>query len=222
MDKELFAAVDAYIAQLFAPPDAALSAVLQSMREANMPGINVSPNQGKLLYMLALLCRARRILEIGTLGGYSAIWMAQALPDDGHLVTIEYDAMHAAVARENILRAGLEEKVEIRVGQALDILSRLVAEHVEPFDMIFIDADKPPYEDYFQWSLRLARPGTLIVADNVIRSGKVLDTTSPDQNTLGVQRLHTALAASPAVTATIVQTVGVKGYDGMALAVVKG
>lgn len=221
MDKELFTAVDHYIASLFADQDEALIATQESLKASNMPLISVSPNQGKLLYVLALLCNARRILEIGTLGGYSAIWMARALPVDGHLITLESNPQHAAVAQANIERAGLSKKVEVRVGSALELLTRLATEGVEPFDMVFIDADKPPYAHYFQLALRLTRPGALIVADNVIRAGKLLDPAQTDPNVTGTREFNTTLAAEPAVAATIVQMVGLKGYDGMALAVVR-
>lgn len=221
MDAELFRAVDRYIDSLFAVQDEALLATQQSLHAANMPQISVSPNQGKLLYVLALLCNARRILEIGTLAGYSAIWMARALPDDGRLITLEHSPAHAAVAQANIEQAGLADKIELRVGAALELLPQLATQATEPFDMVFIDADKPPYADYWRWSLRLTRPGSLIVADNVIREGQIIDTTSMDPGVTGIQQFHAALAAEPAVAATVVQLVGVKGYDGMALAVVK-
>jgi caffeoyl-CoA O-methyltransferase len=171
--------------------------------------------------VLALLCNAKNILELGTLAGYSTIWMARALPKDGKLISLEYDPKHAAVAQENIERAGVAGQVQIKTGKALDILPQLHAEGAGPFDMIFIDADKPPYADYFEWALKLSRPGTLIVADNVIRDGKVLDENSADAAVRGAQRFNKVLGASTAVTATILQMVGVKEYDGMALAVVR-
>jgi caffeoyl-CoA O-methyltransferase len=221
LDTERFAAVDQYIDGLFAPHDDALGAAVQSLSEAEMPHIHVTPNQGKLLHVLALLCGARRILEIGTLSGYSAIWMARALPPDGRLITLEHDAKHASVARQNIARAGLEAQVEVREGVALDLLPRLLDEGAGPFDLIFLDADKETYTDYLRWSLRLARPGTLIVADNVIRKGRVLDDAGDDAGLAGIQQFNAALAAEPALTATIVPTIGAKGYDGLALAVVQ-
>lgn len=218
MDNQLFEAVDTYISQLLAPEDEALRAVEQSLADAGIAQISVSANQGKFLQILALLCNARRILEIGTLGGYSTIWMARALPADGKLITLEIDPLNATVAQANIDRAGVGSRVDIRLGKAIDLLPQLDEEG--PFDMIFIDADKPPYAEYFHHALRLSRPGTLIVADNVIRNGKVLDPNSDDDRVQGVQRLNTLLANTPEVTATILQMVGIKEYDGMALAVV--
>jgi caffeoyl-CoA O-methyltransferase len=222
MDQELFHSIDRYLNDLFVPQDEALEAAVQALEDEEMPKIQVAPNQGKLLYVLALLCNARNILEIGTLSGYSAIWMARALPPEGRLITLEYDARHAAIAEQVIERAGLAKQVQVRVGAALDVLPQLEAESAGPFDMVFIDADKPPYLEYFEWSLRLARPGALIVADNVIRRGKVLDAASSDDAALqGIDRFNRALAQHPAVAATIVQTVGTKGHDGLSLAVVR-
>ncbi|MCG8349019.1 MAG: O-methyltransferase [Chloroflexales bacterium] len=221
MNKELFSAVDRYVEELFVPIEESLQATLRASEAAGLPTINVAPSQGKLLHILALLCGARRILEVGTLGGYSAIWLGRALPFDGKLITLEYSSAHAEVARANIDRAGLADRVEVRVGRALDLLPQIEAEQVGPFDMIFIDADKQPYTEYFQCALRLSRPGTLIVADNVVRNGAVLDTNSSDAQVLGVQRFNAALSAEPRVAATIVQLVGLKGYDGMAIAVVR-
>jgi caffeoyl-CoA O-methyltransferase len=221
MSKKLFEKVDEYINALLVPEDNALLATRKSIDEAGIPQISISANQGKFLQILALICNARNILEIGTLAGYSTIWLARALPSDGRLITIEVDPKHAGVAQKNIERAELDEKVEIRVGKALEILSRMEMEGAGPFDMIFIDADKTPYAEYFQWALRLSRPGTLIIADNVIRDGKVLDSDSKDEMVKGVQRFNTLLAATESVTATIIQTVGEKEHDGMALAIVK-
>jgi len=221
MNQPLFEAVDQYISNLMGYEDEALKAATRSLSEANMPAISISPNQGKLLQVFALLVNAKNILELGTLAGYSTIWMARALPKDGKLITLEADPKHAEVAKQNIARAGLAEQVNIRVGKALDILPQLQAEGAGPFDMIFIDADKPPYAEYFQWALRLSRPGTLIVADNVIRDGKVLAEVPADEMVAGAQRFNNVLGASEAVTATIVQMVGMKDHDGMALAVVK-
>jgi caffeoyl-CoA O-methyltransferase len=220
MDKAVFEAVDQYIGNLFPSKDDALARTEQSIEEANIPQISVSPNQGQFLNILARLCHAKKILEIGTLGGYSTIWLARALPSNGHLVTLELDPRHAAVAKENIVHAGLDSIVDIRIGKALDVLPLVAAEGIAPFDMIFIDADKPPYAEYFQWALRLSRPGTLIVADNVIREGKVLDPNSPDPMVSGAQRFNKMLSANTAVTATIIQTVGAKEHDGMAIAIV--
>ena len=221
MNQQLFESVDHYISGLFGDQDEVLAATERSITEANIPQISVSPNQGKFLQVLALLCKASRILEIGTLGGYSTIWLARALPSTGRLISLEIDPNHAAVARKNIIHAGLDSAVDIRVGKALDSLAQIKAENMAPFDMIFIDADKPPYPEYFQWALRLSKSGTLIVADNVIREGKVLDKTSSDAMVQGAQRFNQLLASHPAVTATIIQTVGLKEHDGMAIAVVK-
>ena len=221
MDLKIFGAVDEYITGLFEQEDSSLTAVEQSIKESNIPPISISPNQGKFLQMLARLCHAKKILEIGTLAGYSTIWLARALPKDGKLITLEYEPLHARVSQTNIDRAGLTSVVEIRVGKGIDLLPKLVEEGAGPFDMIFIDADKPPYKEYFDWSLKLSRPGTLIVADNVIREGKVLQDKSPDEMVAGVKRFNAALAINPAVTATIIQTIGAKEHDGMALAIVK-
>lgn len=218
---EIFEQVDDYINQLVGGEDEVLRATIQSIGDASIPSISVSANQGKFLQVLAKTCNARKILEIGTLAGYSTIWMARALPGDGKLISLEYEPLHARIAQGNIDKAGLTSVVDIRVGKALDLLPILVANNEGPFDMIFIDADKPPYTEYFQWCLKLARPGTLIVADNVIREGKVLDANSNDEIVKGVQRFNAFLSGSTAVTSTIIQTVGSKMHDGMALAVVK-
>lgn len=220
MSHPSFPQIDHYISTLFNPPDPVLDATEQSIVEAGMPVISVSANQGKFLYLLALLCRAERILELGTLGGYSTIWLARALPQGGRLVTVELEPAYAEVARKNLERAGLAGRVDIRIGRGLDVLPQLEAEGAGPFDMIFIDADKPPYTEYFRHALRLSRPGTLIVADNVIREGQVLDPGHPDERVTGVQRFNEMLAAEKSVTATILQTVGAKDWDGMALALV--
>jgi caffeoyl-CoA O-methyltransferase len=218
MDNQIFEDVDAYISTLLAPEDDALRAVDSSLTDAGMPQISVSANQGKFLQVLARLCNAHRILELGTLGGYSTIWMARALAPGGKLISLELDPAYAAVAQGNIDRAGLTSAVEIRVGKAIDLLPQLRAD--EPFDMVFIDADKPPYAEYFAEAMQLTRPGGLIVADNVIRNGEVLDPNTADDRVQGVQRFNAMLGANPNVTATILQMVGVKEYDGMALAVV--
>ena len=220
MPAPVFAMVDEYIAQLFNPPDPSLTNTENAIEQSGIPAISVSANQGKLLHLLAKCCNAKKILEIGTLGGYSTIWMAKALPPGGRLITLELEQAHAAVAKKNIAAAGLGAAIDIRVGNALDILPGLLAAGEGPFDMIFIDADKTPYTEYFEWSLKLSRPGTLIIADNVIREGKVLDNNHTDEMVSGVQRFNKALAACTAVTATILQTVGSKEHDGMALAVV--
>ena len=215
-------AVDDYLAQMFAPPDVALDAALQNSDAAGLPPIGVAPMQGKLLQVFALLNRARFILEIGTLGGYSTIWLARALPDDGKLISLELNPKHAEVARTNVERAGLSDKVEIRVGVALETLSQLATENLPPFDLVFIDADKPNVANYFEWALKLTKRGSLIITDNVVRKGAVINHDSDDQNVQGVRRLNEVLAAEPRVTATVVQMVGSKGYDGMAVAVVTG
>ena len=220
MDKEIFDSVDQYILKLVGGEDEALRAADRSIAEADMPPISVSANQGKFLHVLARTCRAKKILEIGTLAGYSTIWMARALPQDGKLISLEFDPNHARVAKNNIERAGLSKVVDIRIGKAIDLLPQLLANNEGPFDMIFIDADKPPYTEYFQWSLKLAHPGTLIVADNVIREGNVLDPNSTDEMVQGVRRFNDYLSQTKSVTATIIQTVGAKVHDGMALAIV--
>jgi predicted O-methyltransferase YrrM len=220
MTQEQWTAVDRYLTDLLVPPDPALEAALQASAAAGLPPINVSPNQGKLLHLLARLQGARTILEIGTLGGYSTIWLARALPAGGRLVTLEADAKHAEVARANLARAGLADVVELRLGPALETLPQLAADGRGPFDLIFIDADKPSYPDYLAWALRLSRRGSLIVADNVVRKGAVLDPASDDPRVQGARRFNELLAAEPRVSATAIQTVGSKGYDGFALALV--
>ncbi|AYL99304.1 O-methyltransferase [Mucilaginibacter celer] len=220
MDTSLFESVDQYISNLLGGEDAVLKSALKSMKDAGIPAINVSANQGKFLQVLARLKGAKKILEIGTLGGYSTIWLARALPDDGHLITLELEQSYADVARQNIIKAGLDPVVDIKVGKAMDSLAELDAEDEGPFDLIFIDADKPPYTEYFEWALKLSKPGTLIVADNVICEGKVLEDTHEDERVTGVQRFNKAVAANKQVTATIMQTVGTKEHDGMAIIVV--
>jgi len=217
----VFGEVDRYIADLFAPTDAALAAVERSIEEAGMPQISVSPTEGKLLHLLALLCNAERILEIGALAGYSTIWMARALPAGGRLITIEANPDHAEVARQNVERAGLAGAVSVRVGRALDVLPELVAEGQGAFDMIFIDADKAPYAEYLEWALQLARPGTLILADNVVRGGDVLNESATDADTTGIRRFNEALASHGGVSGIVLQSVGTRGHDGIALAVVR-
>lgn len=220
MTQDQWTAVDRYINDLLLPPDPALDAALQASAAAGLPSHNVSPNQGKLLFLLARIQGACTILEIGTLGGYSTIWLARALPAAGRLITLETDPKHAEVARANIARAGLSSVVELRLGQALDTLPQLVAEGRGPFDLIFIDADKPSNPDYFKWALKLSRRGSLIIADNVIRDGAVIDTGSGDPSVRGVRRFFELVAAEPRVSATALQTVGSKGYDGFAIALV--
>jgi len=221
VDHDQFATVDHYVEGLFIGKDAALEAAVADSQAAGLPAIQVSPVQGRLLHVLALLVRARRILEIGTLGGYSTIWLARALPEDGRLISLEYEPRHADVARINLARAGLTDRVEVRVGRALDALPALVSQGAEPFDMVFIDADKDAYFDYLQWTLRLTRPGSLIVADNVVRRGVIPVTGEDPARGLAVQHFNAALAAEARVAATIVPLAGSKGFDGMALAVVR-
>jgi predicted O-methyltransferase YrrM len=220
--KEQWTAVDSYFTDLLVPADAALEEALRSSAAAGLPAIHVSPTQGKLLQMLARVQGARAILEIGTLGGYSTIWLARALPAGGGLITLESDSQYAEIARANIARAGLAGVVELRLGRAQDTLPQLLAEGRGPFDMIFIDADKPSYPDYLGWAIQLCRRGSLIIADNVVRSGKVVEAESGDPTIQGVRRFNELLAAEPRVTATAIQTVGSKGYDGFAVALVTG
>ncbi len=210
--------VDAFLDSLLVGEDEALAEATAAAQRAGLPPISVSAAQGKLLYLLAKVLGARRVLEIGTLGGYSAIWMARALPADGHLISLEYSPRHAEVASGNIARAGLVGTVEIRVGAAGETLPKLAAEGVEPFDMVFIDADKGGYPDYLDWSLKLTRPGSLIVADNVVRGGAVADGLSRDPNVQGVRSYLEKVAADPRLEGTVMQTVGVKGYDGLSIA----
>ncbi len=221
IDKEdaLWTAVDRYLGDLLVSGDPALEAALAASAAAGLPAINVSPTQGKLLHLLARAIGARNVLEIGTLGGYSTIWLARALPDGGRVISLEADAKHAEVARANVARAGLESSVEVRLGMALDLLPGLV-EGAAPFDFVFIDADKPNNAAYFEWALKLSRPGSIIVVDNVVRDGDVIDADSDSPTVQGVRRLLERLAAEPRVSATAIQTVGSKGYDGFAIALV--
>ena len=220
MSQERWTAVDSYLAGLLAAPDPVLDAAAAASAAAGLPAISVSPSQGKLLHLLALSMRARRILEIGTLGGYSAIWLARALPEGGRLITLEADPRHAEVARANLARAGLAATAEVRLGAAQDTLPQLAAAGGEPFDLIFIDADKPGYPGYLGWSLRLSRPGSMIIADNVVRGGAVADADSDDAAVRGVREFLRLLAAERRVSSTAVQTVGGKGHDGFSLSVV--
>lgn len=220
MSQEQWTAVDRYITDLLVPPDAALDAAMEASVAAGLPPISVTPNQGKLLMLLARAINARAVLELGTLGGYSTIWLGRALPADGRLITLEAEPKHAEIARANITRAGLACSVELRLGPALETLPKLAAEGRGPFDLIFIDADKPAYPDYLAWALRLARRGSLIIADNVVRKGAIVDADSKDPDVQGMRRFNERLAAEPRLSATAIQTVGSKGYDGFALAVV--
>jgi len=216
--QDLWNDVDAYFTTLLAPADEVLTAALRDSDAAGLPPINVAPNQGKLLQLFAQLQGARRILEIGTLGGYSTIWLGRALPPDGRLITLEYDARHAEVARRNLERADLHGITEVRVGPALESLPKLAEEHPEPFDLVFIDADKVNNPHYVEWALKLTRPGSLIVLDNVVRGGQVTDAGSEDPSVRGTRAALELIAAHPRLSGTAVQTVGIKGYDGFALA----
>jgi predicted O-methyltransferase YrrM len=220
MSRELWASVDRYISDHLVPTDPVLAAALEESAAAGLPDISVAPNQGKLLMLLARSIHAKRILEIGTLGGYSTIWLARALPEDGKLITLEYEPKHAEVARANIARARLDRLVEVHVGPALETLAVVRENHPEPFDLIFIDADKTNNPGYLEWALKLSHIGSLIVIDNVVRGGDVIDHEKNDPGLLGVRRMNEMLAAEPRVIATQIQTVGVKGYDGIALALV--
>jgi predicted O-methyltransferase YrrM len=220
MTQEQWTEVDRYFIDLLLPPDPALDKALQTSAAAGLPPHNVSPNQGKLLLLLAQIQGARTILEIGTLGGYSTIWLARALPRDGRLITLEANPKHAEVARTNIAHAGLSDLVDLRLGLALSTLPQIATEGNSPFDLIFIDADKPNNPDYLIWALKLSRRGSLIIADNVVRNGAVVDATSSDPNVQGVRRFNELLASEPRLSATAIQTVGSKGYDGFAIAIV--
>ena len=220
MSQERWTAVDRYICERLLPPDPAIDSAMQHSEAAGLPSIAVAPNQGKLLYLLARAVGAKRILEIGTLGGYSTIWLARALPQGGRLITLEADPKHAEIARTNIANANLRECVEVRVGKALDTLPSLEKENAGPFCFTFIDADKFNIPTYFEWALKLARPGSMIVVDNVVRKGALIDATSDDQDVVGVRRLHELLAGQSRVSATTLQTVGSKGHDGLTFALV--
>jgi len=218
----LWVEVDGYITGHLVPSEPALEAALAASEAAGLPAINVAPNQGKMLMLLAMLSGARRILEIGTLGGYSTIWLTKALPPGGRLITLEAVPLHAQVAQANIARAGFADVVEVRLGAALDTLADLVAAGEAPFDLVFIDADKQNTPNYLAFALKLTRPGSLIVADNVVRDGAIVDPTDDDPRVAGVRGFYELAAAEPRLTATAVQTVGLKGYDGFALARVTG
>lgn len=221
MEEQVFAEVDRFIGETIVAEDEALRAAVEAAEAAGLPSIQVSPPQGKLLQLLVRLLGAKRILEFGTLGGYSAILMARALPPDGRLVTLEAKAEYAEVARGSIERAGVGDRVEVRVGPALEALPELEREETEPFDLVFIDADKANTPNYFAWALDHTRPGGLIVADNVVRKGTLADASDPDEATKAQRRLHETLAAEPRVDATTIQTVGGKGYDGFLIALVE-
>jgi len=220
--QDQWAAVDEYLTDLLVPTDPVLEAALKDSDAAGLPAISVTPTQGKLLWLFARLVGARKILEVGTLGGYSTIWLARALPKDGRLITIEASPEHAEVASANLKRAGLDDRIELRIGRGLDLLPNLASEGVAPFDLIFIDADKVSTADYFVWALKLSRPGTLIITDNVIRKGAIVDAKSRDSSVVGMRRFFELLAKEKGVSATAIQTVGSKGYDGFAIAIVNG
>lgn len=213
-------AVDHFITDLLIPTDSILEEVLQVNAEANLPAHDVSPTQGKFLQLLVQIQGARNILEIGTLGGYSTIWLARALPTDGRLITLEASEKYAEIARANIKRANLSEVVHVRTGMAIDSLQQMATENCEPFDLIFIDADKQNNPAYFEWALKLSRCGSLIIGDNVVRDGEVVNGLNEDARVQGIRRFYERIAAEPRVTATVIQTVGSKGYDGFVIALV--
>ncbi|MFN2397362.1 MAG: O-methyltransferase [Gemmatimonadaceae bacterium] len=220
MAQDHWSAVEHYFTQLLVQPETALDAALEDSTAAGLPAISVSPNEGKFLHLLARIRGARAILEIGTLAAYSTIWLARALPKGGHLITLESDPKHAEVARANIARAGLADVVELRLGPALETLPQIASERRGPFELIFIDADKPNIPEYFTWALKLSRLGSIIIVDNVVREGAVIDADSTDASVQGVRRFTEMLAAERRVSATAIQTVGSKGYDGFAIALV--
>jgi predicted O-methyltransferase YrrM len=220
MDNTLFEQVDHYIGNLLAQEDGALKHATAQIEQEQLPNMSISASQGKMLQVLAIACNAKRILELGTFGAYSTIWLGRALPADGKLITLEYDPRYAAMAQKNIAYAGLSDRIEIQIGKAMERLQEMHTQKEAPFDLVFMDADKPPYKEYFELVLKLSRPGTIIVCDNVIRKGKVLDPVSTDEAVRGVQRLNEFLPTCKGVTATILQTVGVKDHDGMVIAVV--
>ncbi|MFV0444042.1 MAG: O-methyltransferase [Planctomycetaceae bacterium] len=217
-DPQIWTTAEQYICEHFVPLDAALDSAITRSDAAELPSIQVSPNQGQLLSLLIQLVSAQRVLEIGTLGGYSTIWMARAMPSTGRLLTLEFEPRHAEVARQNIAEAGLSDRVEIRVGAALETLPHVAAETSEPFDLVFIDADKQSTAEYFDWAVRLTRPGGLVIVDNVVRKGTVVDANTTDDSVQGVRRFYEQAGQDPRVQLTALQTVGSKGYDGLAIA----
>lgn len=221
MDADIWRAVDDYFTERLIPADDALTAALAASADAGLPPIQVSTTQGKQLMLMAQMLGAKSILEVGTLGGYSTIWLARGLAAGGRLITLEVDPTHVQVARANLDRAGFADTVEVRLGRAIDTLPQLEAEGVGPFDLTFIDADKPSNPDYFRWALRMSRPGSVIIVDNVVRAGKVADASSDDPAVRGTRALMDVLASEPRVDATAIQTVGAKSYDGFALAIVR-
>jgi predicted O-methyltransferase YrrM len=220
MTLELWTKVDEYFGEMVGV-DEGLRAALKDCEAAKLPPIGVTSSQGKLLLLLAQMIGARRILEVGTLGGYSTIWLARGLAEGGKLISLEYEAKHAEVAWKNLARAGLADVVEVRIGDARKTLPQLLEEGLGPFDLIFLDADKEGYPTYFEWSLRLSRKGTVIIADNVVREGGVIDAASKDASIQGIRRFNEMVAAERRVSATAIQTVGSKGYDGFAMVLVK-
>lgn len=220
MNQQTWNAVDEYFNNTLVPSDSVLYLAIQASDAAGLPRHNVAPNQGKLLQLLAQMTGAKRILEIGTLGGYSTIWLARSLPSDGRVITLEADPRYAAVASKNIAKANLSNIVEVKVGKATDTLADLVESGALPFDFIFIDADKPSNPDYLRWSLKLSRPGTVIVGDNVVRNGEVANSHSSDPKVRGVRQFCELISNEPRLSATAIQTVGSKGYDGLAIAIV--
>lgn len=220
--KNTWTKVDDYFGDLLAPEDEAMRDALRANRKAGLPAIGVSRLQGKFLFLLVKIVQARRVLEIGTLGGYSTIWMARALPAGGRIVTLEVDPKHAEVARRNLSAAGVMDRVDLRLGRALDTLPSLQAAGAGPFDLVFIDADKQNNSEYLEWAVKLGRPGTIVVVDNVVREGNVIDAKSRKGDVRGTRRMTELMARHPRLSATALQTVGVKGYDGFALAVLEG
>jgi predicted O-methyltransferase YrrM len=218
-DEKRWATVDQYISDRLVLQDEALEDALDKSHDAGLPAINVAPNHGKFLHLLARITKAKNILEVGTLGGYSSIWLARALPADGRLISLEIDEKHAQVARDNLAHAKIKN-AEVRTGRAVDSLRKISEEKLPPFDLVFIDADKPSNPDYFAWALKLTKSGSVIVIDNVVRGGKIVEENSKDPNVEGVRRLNDLIASESRVTATAIQTVGIKGYDGFAIALV--
>lgn len=221
MAQDQWTAVDTFFSNHLHEADAALQAALDASDAAQLPRIHVSPSQGKFLMLIAMAIGAKRVLEIGTLGGYSTIWLGRGIPDDGHIDTLELNSETAEIAAVNVRAAGLEDRVAIHIGKAIDSLKHLVRIETPPYDFIFMDADRPSLPEYLEWSLRLSRPGTVILADNVVRKGKVLDSTTADAEILGVQRYIELVGSNPRLESTAIQTVGSKGYDGFAMTVVK-
>jgi len=221
MNQQTWTAVDDFVSSTMIGPDPVQAETLRKNAAEGLPAIDVAPNQGKLLYLLAKIRGAKRILEIGTLGGYSTIWLARALPAEGRLVTLEFEEKHAAIAAENIARAGFADRVEIRVGPALESLMELAGEGEEAFDLIFLDADKPNNPSYFEWAMRFSRPGTVIIGDNVVRDGEVANLATTDERAIGSRRLLELMGSDDRIESTAIQTVGLKGYDGFAMGVVK-